>query len=132
MNSIVHFEIQADLPDRAIRFYSSVFGWTFKKWEGTISDYWMINTGDPEDGGHTINGGLLRRPAPVLSRENGTNAFVCTMEVADFDEVANRIVAAGGEVALPKFAIPGMAWQGYFLDTEQNTFGIHQPDTQAK
>lgn len=23
-------------------------------------------------------------------------------------------------------------WQGYFLDTEGNTFGIHQPDTNAK
>ena len=30
--------------------------------------------------------------------------------------------------ALPKMALEGMAWQGYFLDTEGNTFGLHQPD----
>jgi len=24
-----------------------------------------------------------------------------------------------------------MAWQGYYLDTEGNTFGIHQPDPAA-
>jgi hypothetical protein len=24
-----------------------------------------------------------------------------------------------------------MAWQGYFVDTEGNTFGIHQPDENA-
>jgi hypothetical protein len=34
-------------------------------------------------------------------------------------------------VALPKHALPGMAWQGYFHDTENNVFGIHQPDPDA-
>jgi hypothetical protein len=27
---------------------------------------------------------------------------------------------------LPKMDLGGMAWQGYFLDTEGNTFGLHQ------
>jgi uncharacterized protein len=26
----------------------------------------------------------------------------------------------------------GVCWQGYFLDTERNTFGIFQPDTKAQ
>ena len=29
-------------------------------------------------------------------------------------------------------ALAGMAWQGYFHDTENNVFGIHQPDPDAK
>ena len=62
----------------------------------------------------------------------GTNAFVCTVEVDNFDEVAKKIEQAGGKVAMPKFAIGGMAWQGYFLDTEGNTFGLHQVDVNAK
>ena len=45
---------------------------------------------------------------------------------------AKKILAAGGVVAMPKFALTGMAWQGYYLDTEGNTFGIHQPDPNAK
>jgi hypothetical protein len=40
--------------------------------------------------------------------------------------------AAGGKVKVPKFAIVNMAWQGYFVDTEGNTFGVHQPDPRAK
>lgn len=36
------------------------------------------------------------------------------------------------QVALPKMALTGMAWQGYYLDTEGNVFGIHQPDPEAK
>lgn len=28
--------------------------------------------------------------------------------------------------------IPSMAWRGYFVGTEGNTFGLHQADTNAK
>ncbi|MGZ6770858.1 MAG: VOC family protein [Mycobacteriaceae bacterium] len=49
----------------------------------------------------------------------------------DDDETERRILDAGGQVALPKMALPGMAWQGSYLDTEGNTFGIHQPDPNA-
>ena len=41
----VHFEIPAENPERAMQFYSTVFGWKFSKWEGPM-DYWMITTGD--------------------------------------------------------------------------------------
>jgi hypothetical protein len=62
----------------------------------------------------------------------GTNAFVCTVGVDDYDETERRILEAGGRVALPKMALTGMAWQGYYLDPEGNTFGIHQPDPDAR
>jgi predicted enzyme related to lactoylglutathione lyase len=56
---------------------------------------------------------------------------VCTIEVDDYDATEATVLAHGGVVALPKAALPGMAWQGYYLDTEGNTFGIHQPDPEA-
>jgi len=64
--------------------------------------------------------------------EQGTNAWVVTMGVEDYDATHEAILANGGEVALPKMALPGMAWQGYYLDTEGNTIGIHQPDPEAR
>lgn len=124
----IHFEIPADDTDRAIRFYRDVFGWKIDKWDGPMP-YWMITTGG--DGEPGINGGLLPRPAPASGPGAGTNAAVLTMGVEDFDTTAATIEAAGGTVALPKTALTGMAWQGYFLDTEGNVFGIHQPDTSA-
>jgi len=131
MNRVVHFEIQADDPNRAIAFYTKVFGWNFLKWESDLMEYWMIMTAEKESKEPGINGGLLPRPVK-LSAGCGTNAYVCTMQVADFDKTAKKILGAGGKVALPKFALPGMAWQGYFLDSEGNTFGLHQADQHAK
>lgn len=49
------------------------------------------------------------------------------MGVGDYDEIERHILDTGGKVALPKMALVGMAWQGYHLDTDGNTFGIHQP-----
>ena len=130
MGRLVHFEIQADDVERAKAFYGDVFGWAFQDFSGvTGSPYWGIVTGPDEEPG--INGGLLERPVPTPGPEQGTNAFVCTMQVDDYDAAERKIVAAGGRVALPKLALVGMAWQGYYLDTEGNTFGIHQPDPDA-
>lgn len=127
---VVHFEVQADDPDRAREFYSAALGWTFEDYSAVSGSlYWGVITGAADDAG--INGGLLQRPAAAPGLGQGTNAYVCTVQVDDFDATAEAILAAGGEVALPKTALTGMAWQGYFLDTEGNTFGVHQPDPNA-
>jgi predicted enzyme related to lactoylglutathione lyase len=120
----MYFEIQADDLDSAQSFYSAVFGWEFVKDEKLPIDYRRITT----DG---INGGLLKRPAKVPPPQSGTNAFVCSMEVTSFDETAGKILEHGGQVALPKFPVPGKCWQGYFLDPQGNTFGLFQVDETA-
>ena len=131
MNRVVHFEIQAENPEKAAKFYREVFGWKIEKWNGPM-EYWMVMTAEKESKEPGINGGLLKRPAKTPPHECGTNAFVCTVQVDNFDETAKKIKAAGGIVAMPKFAIPKMAWQGYFIDTEGNTFGVHQADENAE
>ena len=125
MNNIAYFEIQASDPKSLLAFYKTIFGWNFVKEEYVPIEYYRIET----DG---INGGLLKRPAPVPPTAMGTNAFTCSIMVDSFDKTADRILANGGQVALPKFAIPGRCWQGYFIDTDNNVFGIFQPDEKAK
>lgn len=124
MNTVAYFEIQAGNPETAIRFYRDVFGWQFVKQEGFPIPYWRIET-------EGIRGGLLERPAHPPPTECGTNAYVCSVEVRDFDATAAQIEKAGGVVALPKFAVPGVCWQGYFADPEGNTFGLFQVDEKA-
>ena len=130
MARVVHFEIQADDLERARAFYAAAFDWSFQDYgELTGSHYWGVVTGPDDEPG--INGGLLQRPVAAPAPEQGTNAFVCTIQVEDYDETERRILEAGGTVALPKMALTGMAWQGYYLDTEGNTIGIHQADPDA-
>ena len=85
MNSPAYFEIQADDPEQAIRFYTDVFGWKFTKQMGLPTDYWRIQT-------ERVGGGLLRRPASAPPPQSGTNAYVCSMEVKDFDATAAIIL----------------------------------------
>ncbi len=131
LNRITHFEIQAENPERAMKFYKAAFGWEFPVWMEN-PPYWGVMTAPRDSKEPGINGGLLKRPSTPPALGQGTNAFVCTVQVDNFDEIAKKILAAGGKIAMPKYAIPGMAWQGYFVDTEGNTFGLHQTDKNAK
>lgn len=124
MNSVVYFEIQSAIPEMTIQFYQAAFGWKFVREIGMPVDYWRIETTG-------IRGALLRRPAATPPSGYGTNAFVCSMEVADFDRTAEILLSHGGQIALPKFPIPGKCWQGYFIDNDGNTFGIFQVDETA-
>src|SRR5437868_3380882 len=114
MNTVGYFEIQTEDPKRAIGFYTEIFGWKFIKDDGIPVDYWRIEMAG-------IYGGLLKRPAPVPPPQSGTNAYVCSIQVEDFDAMQEKILKNGGQVALEKFAVPGKCWQGYFLDIEGNT-----------
>ena len=125
MNTIGYFEIQSSNPSRDIAFYKAVFGWKFIKDDHIPITYYRIET-------NSISGGLLERPAKVPPSESGTNAFVCSVQVENFDHSHDLVIKNGGQVALPKFAIPGRCWQGYFIDPDNNTFGIFEPDENAK
>ena len=81
MPRVVHFEIHADDPERAISFYNSVFDWEFQKWEGQW-DYWMIITGT--EGTPGINGGLIKRTAEITG--DAIVAYVCTIDVPSVDD----------------------------------------------
>jgi predicted enzyme related to lactoylglutathione lyase len=132
MNRPSYFEIHVDDLDRAQEFYSEVFGWTFQKWENKAAgatDYYAIKTGEGLPG---LDGGLFKRMGPPPADMQAVNAFVITMNVENIDQTISKIEKAGGKVALPKFAMPGMAWIAYYKDTEGNIFGIYQEDKTAK
>ncbi|MDX1435654.1 MAG: VOC family protein [Anaerolineales bacterium] len=121
MTRVVQFEIAADEPERAIAFYSSVFGWRFERWDGPI-EYWLITTNSPESLG--ITGGLVRRRGPMLAPEN-------TIGVDEIDEAVNRVQTCGGKILRPKAAIDGIGWIAYCQDTEGNSFSVMQADPSA-
>jgi uncharacterized protein len=127
MGRVVHFEVHAEDPARAERFYRAVLGWEFTKWPGP-SDYWLIKTGPDDRPG--INGGMVRRQGTIDGQ--AVIAYVCTADVSALDDTMKRTKAAGGKLALPKMPIPGVGWLAYMKDTEGNIFGMMQNDSNAK
>ncbi len=74
----------------------------------------------------------MKRSAPLPPPTSGTNAYVCSIQVENFDKISELILQNGGQIALPKFAIAGRCWQGYFVDLDNNTFGVFEVDENAK
>ncbi len=127
MGRVVHFEIHAEDPSRAVAFYTELFGWEFAKWDGPM-DYWLIKTGPDSTPG--INGGMVRRQGTIDGQ--AVIAYVCTIDVASVDQSVKAVQAKGGQIALPKMPIPGIGWLAYAKDTEGNIFGMMQADKTAK
>jgi len=124
MNTIGYFEIQSSDLKREIKFYETIFDWKFIREEFVPIEYYRIET-------NSINGGLLQRPAKIPPTSSGTNAYTCSVIVENFDKTLELILQNGGQIAMDKFAIPGRCWQGYFLDLDNNLFGIFEVDENA-
>lgn len=116
------FDISADDPQRAIRFYEQVFGWQIRKWQGPM-DYWLIKTGEDAEPG--VNAGLARR-------ENPSQFITPFISVPSVDDYAAKVVAGGGTIIQPKMAIPGIGYLAAFQDTEGNTLGMMEKDESAR
>jgi uncharacterized protein len=127
MGRVIHFEIHAADPARAIGFYQSLFGWRFQQWGEQA--YWLVITG--ADGTPGINGGLVPRRGPAPAEGQAVNAFVCTVDVADLAATLVQAQAAGARLALPTMPIPGVGWLAYVHDTEGNLLGLMQSDPTA-
>jgi predicted enzyme related to lactoylglutathione lyase len=121
-NRVVHFEIGAQEPDRCAKFFTDVFGWKIEKWDGP-KPYWLATTG--RTGGVGINGGILRHP-------DGAARTLNTIQVDSIEQTIEAVTRAGGKLAMPKMAIPGVGWLAYCTDTEGGMFGIHVSDPAAK
>ena len=116
MGRVVHFELNADNPERAAAFYEKALGWKVEKWSGP-SEYWLVTTGLGSEPG--INGAIIRRSNPGATTVN-------TIGVESIDGTLEKIVKKGGKVISAKANIPGVGWFAYCQDTEGNTFGVIQ------
>jgi predicted enzyme related to lactoylglutathione lyase len=130
-HTIVHFEIPADDPERAAKFYRQLFGWDIKKYEGTAAggmEYWMVQTVPTDANGMPIrpgvNGGLMRR---MYSGQPPVNYIA----VDDVDEFVRKAERLGAKVLVGKQPVPGMGWFAQFNDPEGNVFAIWQTDPSA-
>ncbi|TKJ36592.1 glyoxalase [candidate division LCP-89 bacterium B3_LCP] len=119
MPTVCHFEIPADDPQRAKKFYEDLFGWEIKHYPDM--DYYGIMTG-PE--GKALNGGMMKRQAPEQTPVN-------YIDVDSVESYAKKVQDLGGRIVMEKTPVPGMGWFIICLDSENNAFGLWEGDEKA-
>lgn len=119
--SICWFEIPADKPERARKFYSSLFGWKIQPFPH-VKDYWHIGTGGADK---TPDGGLMKRVHPDQPITN-------YIAVSSVDKSAAKVEKLGGTICKSKTAVPQMGFFVICQDTENNMFALWEPNQQAK
>ncbi len=126
-HTIVHFEIPADDPERAIAFYEGMFGWKIQPW-GDPPTYWLVSTVPTDESGKPtrqgVNGGLMKKMHPQQPYAN----YIGVEDVEAFGAKAEEL---GGQIVFPKTAVPGMGWFLYIKDPEGNVMGLWADDPQA-
>jgi len=117
MARVVHFEITADDPERAVRFYEKALGWKIHRMEGGIA-YWLVTTG--EEGQMGIDGAIMDRSHPA-------QPVINTIGVGDLEATMEAVRNAGGKADGDIDDIPTVGRFTYATDTEGNRFGILEP-----
>ena len=123
MPTFVHFDIAADDPERAKKFYEDLFKWKMEMPPGMTGYYLFETTGINGEAG--IGGGLAKR-------ENMGQKITSYVGVDSVDDYLIKVERLGGKIIQPKTAVPGWGYLAACLDTENNMFGLWQDDTDVK
>jgi predicted enzyme related to lactoylglutathione lyase len=122
MQSVIHFEMVAKDPQKAIDFYTNVFGWDFKP--VAPGKYWTITT--TQSGQQGINGGLTPFGTPETPFEMSRVAN--SILVPDVDQFTDKVKKAGGKIVKDKVHQQGFGDLAICEDTNGITFGVYKPD----
>lgn len=125
-NKLTHFAIHIDDIERAKKFYDGVFDWGFNSYGQ--DDFLQIKADKTEEG--ELIGALQSRKYSLISGK--IIGMECTIGVENIDATIEKVENNGGQVLMPKTAIPYVGWISKFLDTEGNLFCTMQYDNNAR
>jgi uncharacterized protein len=123
-NAIAWFEIPVVDFARAKAFYSAIFDYDMPESPmGSIHMGFLLH--DQAAGG--IGGAIVKAEKGYVPSNHGSKVYLNGGK--NLSVVLDRVVAAGGKIATPKFLIaPGMGYVGGFEDTEGNLVYLHSPE----
>ena len=117
MNGIAWFEISADRPAEAERFYAELFGWQFTSAPGARESYRRVAVP-----GQDIGGGLFAPDGDI------PNYAIFGVVVEDVEATCREAVASGGKVVMgPKLDPPTGVTFAYLTDPAGNLLGVSGP-----
>jgi len=129
-NTVSHFEIYADDPQKLAAFYTKMFDWKITNMPEM--DYIVVHSGDTNEKGMlaqpgAINGGIARRPEGFT-----INGSVNYSMVESIEDSVERAKSLGAKMTKGKTPVPGMGWFAMFTDPEGNNFAVFKVDPAAK
>jgi hypothetical protein len=120
-NAISWFEIPTAQLDKAQAFYEAVLGRPMRR-EDMGPSQGAVFAYDPEQDG---TGGALMM-GPTAPEPSGKGTLVYLDASPSLDAAVQRVLAQGGQVALPRQALPpGMGFFAHVLDLDGNRVGLH-------
>ena len=120
-NAISWFEIPTVQLDQAQAFYESVLGRPMRREtmgpsQGAVFAYDRAAAG--------VGGALMMGPSAPALATGGTLVYLDASPA--LDAALARVVAAGGQVVLPRQALPpGMGFFAHITDLDGNRVGLH-------
>ena len=122
MDKVEHFEIPVDNHERALRFYTEVFGWELNPAPGVEYTRLLtkrVNEKDLAPRPFEVNGALVQR-------DPQRRTPIITISVDDMEATLAKIVARGGEIVKGKTPFGSRGFTAYFQDSEGNVLGLWQ------
>ena len=116
-NPAFHFEIPVNDMDRAVRFYTNVFGYELSR--QTVDGYEMAFFPRDADG-PGASGALAKGDVYVPSKTGSIIYF----DVPDIDQVLQRAQALGAKVLYPKKFIGEAGYVAEIEDSEGNRIAL--------
>ncbi len=90
-------QLNTNDSERAIEFYSGLFGWSFDKQPDTEIPYWGVSVGG------RLGAGMMLLPADAPAPPH----WLVYFGIDDIDAAAAKIGESGGALLVPKTAVPG-------------------------
>ena len=120
-SAISWFEIPTTRLDQAQTFYETVLGNAMRREDMGPSQGAVFAYDAVADG---VGGALMMGPTAPVPSAGGTLVYLDASP--SLDAALQRAVAAGGQVALPRQALPpGMGFFAHIHDLDGNRVGLH-------
>lgn len=117
-NPVCYFEISVTDLERAIVFYTAVFGYQFERVEVDGNEMAMFPAGDEASG---ITGALAKGESYLPGKQGSRIYF----SVVSIEDTLHKVKLAGGSILYPKTSIGELGSVAEFEDSEGNCIALH-------
>jgi len=118
LGTFVWFDLMTPSLEKAVEYYTYVFGWGTQDWDGPMP-YTMFTA----EG--TAIGGVMTLPADAGAAPHWLGYIACD----DVKRTVERVASLGGKVLQPVHEIPTVGWYAVIADPQGCVLGLYQSKT---